>query len=678
MTAKSKKHTNKLAASSSPYLLQHAHNPVDWQEWGDEALQQAKTENKPLLISIGYSACHWCHVMERESFEDTAIAAIMNKNFVCIKVDREERPDIDQIYMDAVQLMTNSGGWPLNCFAMPDGKPFFGGTYFPPDRWADVLTKIAAAYNTDYEKVLEYAENLAEGIKQQDLMHFDDQSKADSNLKLVLDEAYNVWQTKFDLKEGGRKGAPKFPMPNNYQFLLEYALLSSNEEAKAHVKHTLKKMAYGGIYDQIGGGFARYSVDDMWKVPHFEKMLYDNAQLIELYSKAYAVFQDADFKKVVYQSFDFLKRELQDKNGGFYAALDADSEGEEGRFYIWTEQELQQLLSIEQYAVAKSYYSINSNGYWEDDKYILLRLKENSEVADFLGIEESQLLATVAEIEKILMQARSQRIRPGLDNKILTSWNALAISGLVAAYQSFGDAQFLEAALASAAFIEKNMKREDGGLWHVYNNGKSSVNGHAEDYSFCIEAYISLYEATFDEKWIHEARFLAAYTIDKFYDDSTGFFFFTSSDDEELVTRKRALDDNVTPSSNSSLAKGLHLLGVHLENDAFLRIASQIMNASKSSFAKYPVQYSNYGMLMLREAYPFYEIAICGDRAHDLRKQMQEIALSNVTFAGSTEKSDLPLVKNRNVEGKTLLYVCVEKACKRPVDNANEALKLLN
>ncbi|WP_157624332.1 thioredoxin domain-containing protein, partial [Sunxiuqinia dokdonensis] len=436
-------YTNELIYETSPYLLQHAHNPVNWMPWGDKALSQARRENKLLLISIGYAACHWCHVMEHESFEDPEVARVMNQHFVCIKVDREERPDVDQIYMSAVQLMTQRGGWPLNAIALPDGRPIWGGTYFQKEVWINALEQIQAYHHQNPERTLEYAERLSEGIRESNLVPI---SKNSQLVELdQLKEAVQRWKPNFDRQEGGSQGAPKFMMPNNLQFLLRWAHQANDLETQDHVENTLDKMAMGGIYDQLGGGFARYSTDTQWKVPHFEKMLYDNAQLLSVYAQAFQKTQKPLYHEVVEQTIEFLKRELLSPENGFYSSLDADSEGEEGKFYVWQKSELQDLLG-DDFPLFSDYYQVNETGYWEEGNYILLRKQVDETFAKKHELSLEELKQKISKWHKILLPAREQRIRPGLDDKILTSWNALAISGLVDAYQAFGNAEYLELA----------------------------------------------------------------------------------------------------------------------------------------------------------------------------------------------------------------------------------------
>ncbi|UTW67659.1 thioredoxin domain-containing protein [bacterium SCSIO 12643] len=666
------KYTNHLIDQTSPYLLQHAHNPVNWYPWGEEALQKAKDENKIILVSVGYSACHWCHVMEHESFEDKEVAELMNTHFVCIKVDREERPDIDQIYMTAVQLMTGSGGWPLNCFALPDGRPFYGGTYFPKTRWMDILEKLAIEYRERPEKVEEYANRLTEGVIQSDVIIKNNEPK-EFQIE-TLDEMVVRWKNSFDKLEGGGNRAPKFPLPNNYAFLMRYAALGHHEYVDEQVKLTLDKMAFGGIYDQIGGGFARYSTDKLWKVPHFEKMLYDNAQLISLYSEAYTRYRKDLYKDVVDQSIDFCLRELYKGDGIFYSALDADSEGEEGKYYVWKEDELKQTLGDDS-SLAIAYYNIGQKADWEHGNNILLRNRADAEILDEFDISKEEFDIRINRINKKLLEVREQRITPGLDDKSLTSWNALMLKGLADAYIAFNDERYLEIAKQTALFIVKTQRKKDGGLHHNYKNGTSNINGYLEDYSFSIEALIRMYEATFDESWLDEANELMQYTVAHFYDEESGMFYFTSDLDPSLVARKMELNDNVIPASNSSMANALFLLGTILDNQDYLDRSKVMLNNVKLQMTEYGSGYSNWGILMLKEIYPLYEIAVVGEIAQTKRAQIEQYYIPNKIVLGSTKPSKLALLDGKYVDEETLYYVCVNKACQLPTSDLGAALK---
>lgn len=668
------KFTNKLISETSPYLLQHAHNPVNWLPWNDETLAKAKKENKLILISIGYSACHWCHVMERECFENQEVAEIMNAHFICIKVDREERPDIDQVYMNAVQLMTGSGGWPLNCFALPDGRPIYGGTYFPARQWMNVLTTISKLYQNDVAKVFEYALQLTEGIQKSELVKINP-DKPEFTID-TLKQTVSNWKKRFDNTEGGPYKAPKFPLPNNYLFLLRYSLLTKDETILKHVKLTLEKMAFGGIYDQIGGGFSRYSTDELWKAPHFEKMLYDNAQLVTLYSEAYQAFGEPLYKQVVFETLACIKRELTSDNGAFYCALDADSEGVEGKYYVWTEKELKEILQ-DKFNLFSDYFNVNTTGYWEHNNYILLRKKTDTEISEKYKISVDELQTEIKKTKDLLLNIRERRIKPGLDDKSLCSWNALMLKGYVDAYIVFDHSDFLNSALTNAEFILQYLLREDGGLFHNYKLGRSSINGYLEDYAFTIEAFISLYDATFEEKWLILAKKLTDYVITHFHDKSSGMFFFTSDIDPPLIARKMEIMDNVIPASNSSMAKSLFLLGHYFDNDTFIKMSSSMLNNIKADISGYGAGYSNWAMLMINFISPFYEIAIVGKDVNKKRKEFNNHYLINKIFVGSQTSSTLPLLENKFLPEETLIYVCLDKNCQMPVTEVKEVLELI-
>jgi uncharacterized protein YyaL (SSP411 family) len=675
-------YTNHLIHESSPYLLQHAHNPVNWYPWGEEAFEKARNENKLVLVSIGYSACHWCHAMEHESFEDTVTAKIMNEYFVCIKVDREERPDIDQVYMNAVQLMTGSGGWPLNCFTLSDGRPIYGGTYFPNDRWKDVLSQLADGYKKSPDKFKEYAEQLTHGVNKSELVEMN--TEKHSFLMNDLNEMVAPWKTSFDSIEGGPGRVPKFPMPNNYEFLLRYYHLTKIKDANGkgdesllkQILLTLNKMAFGGIYDQLGGGFARYSTDRYWKVPHFEKMLYDNAQLVSLYSEAYTITKDPLYKQIVNETLEWIKREMTSDEGTFYSALDADSEGEEGKYYVWKKNEIEHLLK-DKVSLFCDYYRIGKEGLWEHENNILLRKESDETITERHHLTKELLQKEISADKELLLNERSKRIPPGLDDKQLTSWNALMIKGYVDAYNAFGDKQFLDAAIKCSDFILKNIRNYDGGLNHSYKKGKSSINGYLEDYSFMIEAFIALYQSTFDEMYLHHAKELAEYSIKHFYDKESGMFFFTSDIDKALIARKMEINDNVIPASNSSLAKGLYQLGIYFDNKDYKQTALQMLNNVKKDMKGYPSGYSNWGILFTNEIEPYYEVVIVGKDAEALRMELNNYYIPNKIVAGSINESNYPLLENRYVEGSTLIYVCVNNSCKLPVVTVAEAVKLM-
>lgn len=663
-------YTNKLINESSPYLLQHAHNPVEWYPWGDEAFEKAEKENKLVLISIGYSACHWCHVMEHESFEDSLTAEMMNKNFINIKVDREERPDVDQVYMNAVQLMTGSGGWPLNCFALPDGRPVYGGTYFPKDKWQQTLTSLQGLKENDPIKLEEYAKNLTAGIQQSELITRNE-DPLETKVEFLAQKV-NEWSKYWDRKKGGPNRAPKFPLPNNYQFLLEYAFLSGDQESMDFVSTTLDQMARGGIYDQIGGGFARYSTDELWKAPHFEKMLYDNAQLVSLYSQAFTATQNPRYKKIVQETLAFIKRELTNKNGGFYSALDADSEGEEGKFYVWKKEELKEALTPEEFELAKDFYNVNNKGLWEHGNYILL-MDENS---DDMLTEDSTLGNKLELIKSKLLARRETRIRPGLDDKILTSWNMLMIEAYLDAYIALEDEQYLNVAEQQMKFIFTNLITEDEGLFHLHKDGKSSINGYLEDYAFTISALLKMYQSTFDESYISQAESLMNYTVKHFLDEESGMFWFKSNKDEQLIAKKQENSDNVIPASNSVMAHNLFILSKLTYNQEFEKTGKQMLS-NILPHIEYGQSYSNWLRLYLYETYPFYEIAATGKNFRALTIELRKTYIPNKLILGAEKKSDLPLLENKFFEEETI-FVCQNKTCQLPVKLVTDALKQIN
>jgi len=672
------KMSNNLINETSPYLLQHAYNPVDWNPWNKQNLEKAKKENKLVVISIGYSSCHWCHVMEKESFEDSLVASIMNEKYISIKVDREERPDVDQVYMNAVQLMTGSGGWPLNVVTLPDGRPIWGGTYFSKDQWISALTQISDLYNKEPERFINYATTLEKGIKSLDIITTNDNQELAS---IDLDKHIGSLVNKIDKKNGGFSGAPKFMMPNNIHFLLRSAYQNNDKETLKLVNLTLEKMAYGGVYDQIGGGFSRYSTDEKWHIPHFEKMLYDNAQLISLYSDAYLITNDELYKNVVYETINFVLKELTNSNGGFYSSIDADSKSldgkeNEGAYYVWKEDELKKLLKDE-FIIFSDYYNINKYGYWEDDNYVLIKNKSDAAFAKAHNLSKEQVSKKIDAWKKILIKARDKRSMPNIDDKILTSWNGLMINAFIDAYRVFKDKDFLDVASSSAEFIIKNMKKTDGGLYHSHKDGKSKINGYLEDYAASIQAFLNLYENTLDEKWLNTSNDLMKYTYKNFFNAETNMFYFTSKLDDKLISRTVEFRDNVIPSSNSIMANNLFKLSHYFDNKKYLNSSQQMVNNIKDQIELYPGGFSNWMNLILNINKNFYEIAVVGNKAIEKIKELNENYLPNKIIIGSLESNPLPLLKNRFVEGETYIYVCVNKACKMPVKTVKEALKLI-
>lgn len=667
----SHKHTNALIHETSPYLLQHAHNPVDWMPWNDEAFKKAKDENKLLLISIGYSACHWCHVMEHETFEDEAVAQLMNEHFVCIKVDREERPDVDQVYMDAVQLITGRGGWPLNCFALPDGRPFHGGTYFPKNQWMETLRAVHSAFTETPEKIEEYAQRLTDGLQTMDDIAIQPLPE-EFNMDPV-DAAIGRWTKNFDTREGGDKGSPKFLLPVNLRFQLQYGTQSKDQEVLDHVNLTLKKMALGGIYDQLGGGFARYSVDDQWRVPHFEKMLYDNGQLLSIYAEAYRSKRDPIYARILSETADWIAREMTDESHAFYSALDADSEGEEGKFYVWKMDELKAAAG-DDWDLLKEFYHIDSKGLWEHGNYILMQQDSEAATASSIGLKESELREKMASIEGRLLEVREQRIRPGLDDKCLTSWNALTSTGLIDAYVATGESRFLTLAEDNLEFLWTTQRKKDGSLWHSYKTGTSSINGYLEDYALLCEALLSGHEATLNAEYLQKAHAVAEYVITHFKRTEAGLFHFKSKNDDPLIVAKTEIHDNVIPSSNSIMATCLYKLGALYGKTEWIEMAKEPLAHLSVNYGRYPSGHSQWMRLHSYVSRPFYEVAILGTDCEEKRRELTQHFLPNVVICGGTTEGDIPILEGRLNDERTLFYVCEFGACQLPTTSSEEAL----
>lgn len=620
-----KKHQNALASESSLYLLQHANNPVNWVAWSPAAFEQAERENKLVLVSVGYSACHWCHVMEHESFENETVAELMNQHFICIKVDREERPDVDQVYMAAVQLMTQRGGWPLNCFTLPNGKPIYGGTYFPKDQWMHILGSLQHTFTSQPEKVLEYAEQLTDGVKnaelvgsKQELVPFEEEK---------LDELMRRWTQRMDTMEGGPTSAPKFPLPNNYLFLLQYGHWKKDIRTLNYVSLSLEKMARGGIYDQLGGGFSRYSVDMLWKVPHFEKMLYDNGQLLEVYAEAYRKDPTPEYARLMQQTTAWLSREMLSEEGGFFAAQDADSEGVEGKFYVWNPAEIEEIIGKD----AKWFLELfnpQNKGYWEDDMWILLR---NVDFETFLKHHPELTLERIQTCMELLFKERQKRIAPGTDTKCITSWNALTIKGLAQAYRATGDESYLYYALKAAKWILNFQTQENGGLWHVRQNGVSKIQGFLDDYSFTISAFITLHEVTGDTIWISQALTYLEYVQTNFRDTESDLFYFTEAS-SDLIARKMEINDNVLPSTNSEMAHNLLTLGLHFYNSEWITQSRQMLMNLYDGMEHYGSGYSNWARLLQRFLNPMYCVHVKGPKANESAEQLLQLSSPNFTF----------------------------------------------
>jgi len=658
---------NELSKETSPYLLQHAQNPVHWKAWNATTLSEAKTSNKLIIVSIGYSACHWCHVMEHESFEDQEVAETMNAHFTSIKVDREERPDVDAVYMKAIQIMTGRGGWPLNIVTLPDGRPIWGGTYFRKNEWINALEQLQTLYREQPEKMIEYAEKLELGLAS--LQPVPAPKTAEEPSQELLTPLIEKWKKSFDWEFGGMARAPKFMMPNNYAFLMRYGFQKNDQELLDFVDLTLTKMAYGGLFDTIDGGFSRYSVDLKWHVPHFEKMAYDNGQLLSLYADAYKRTQNPLYKEVIEKTITFASREWLTEEGAFYSALDADSLNkeqhlEEGAFYVWTKPELQQLLQ-DDFEIFSSLYNINEFGHWENGNYVLIQNQAIATIASEYKIDLDVLHSKKKTWEKLLFERREKRSKPRLDDKCLTSWNAIMLKGYVAAYKAVSEESYLLVALKNAAFIVEKLWSPEGNLWHSYKNNKSSINGFLEDYACVIAAFLALYEVTFDEKWLQHSKQLTDYTLDHFYDENQTFFAFKSDLDEALIIPHFETEDNVIPASNSIMAHNLFQLSVYYHQSHYEKMAKKMVFAVVPT-VDYPSAFSNWLDLFLSFSEQNKELAICGAAAKLEATQFHSYYLPNVLLAGTSSASTLPFLAHRYLVGETLFYLCQNKTCELP------------
>ena len=684
-------YTNKLASETSPYLLQHAHNPVDWYPWGEEALELAKQEDKPVLVSIGYSACHWCHVMERESFENEETARIMNENFINIKIDREERPDIDHIYMDAVQAMTGSGGWPLNVFLMPDGRPFFGGTYFPPapaynrSSWPQTLLAVKQAFTERRTEIESQAENLTQHIKstnQFEGIEFAQNISATSqNLNQI---AENVLK-QADIQWGGFGRAPKFPQTFTIVFLLRHHHFTGDQRCLDHALLSLNKMIEGGIYDQLGGGFARYSTDEKWLAPHFEKMLYDNALLINVLSEAYQITKNEMYAATIRQTIDWLHREMMSDEGGFLSALDADSEGVEGKFYTWSKNEIEQLLG-EDSELYCQFYGITDNGNWEHTNILWVTKSLNSFVQEIADKEQTDLQESkkqaresIISSNKKLFEERNKRFRPGTDDKILLSWNALMITALCKAYAALGDKFFKELAVKNMDFLEKKLKDPSKERWlHTYKNGIAKVSAFLEDYAFLVQAYIHLQEVTGQSSYLLKAKEITQFIVQNFKEGDEPFFYFTHKKQDDVIVRKKEVYDGATPSGNSIMALNLLYLAKIFDEPGWAKMAERMICGLEQSIIKHPTSFGNWasGLQWLIE--PINEIAIIGNNAIEILPKMLENYLPNkVLQTSDSSESNFPLLKGKNLKTDVQFYLCKNYTCLQPVATVKEVFELI-
>ncbi|HEX2740914.1 MAG TPA: thioredoxin domain-containing protein [Rubrobacter sp.] len=679
---------NRLANETSPYLLQHKDNPVDWYPWGEEALKRAREEDRPVLLSVGYSACHWCHVMERESFEDDETARMMNEHFVNIKVDREERPDIDSIYMAAVQALTRHGGWPMTVFLTPDGAPFYGGTYFPPVpsrgmlSFQQLLLSVADAYENRRDEVMQSAQSVREYLRASTGAVMPEASSAGTEL---LDGAARALISQLDRRFGGFGGAPKFPQAMNLEVLLRHYHRTGDRSALDGVELTCRQMAQGGIYDQLGGGFARYSVDAYWLVPHFEKMLYDNALLSRLYLETYQATGDAFYRRIAEETLDYVLRDMTSGEGGFYSAEDADSEGEEGKFYVWTSEELEANLGPEDAALAARYWDVTERGNFEG-KNILHVPRPPEAVADEFGLSPDELWDRIVDIRAKLFAVREKRVRPGRDEKILAAWNGLMLRSFALAARITGREDYREAAVKNATFIVENLK-ENGRIHRSYKDGRARFNGYLEDYAMVADGLVALYEATFETRWLVEADTLCDAVSELFWDEEKRAFYDTPSDHEELVTRPRDVYDNAAPSGTSVATEVLLKLALLLDRGDYRQRAEDVLEELAGGMEKVPGAFGRLLCALDFSTSEPREVAVVGDpEAPDtnaLLKTVYESYLPNKVVAGRAQDDDeaaglIPLLAQRPARGgRATAYVCAHYACQAPTTDPEELSRQL-
>ena len=684
------KYTNRLISQSSPYLLQHAHNPVDWYPWGDEAFERAKKEGKPVFLSIGYSTCHWCHVMERESFENEQIARVMNEHFICIKVDREQRPDVDQIYMNAVMMMTGSGGWPLSVFLTPEGKPFYGGTYFPPTDsfgrpgFERILLSIADAWKNRRQELVESAGKLSGFLESSG-----GSAKKEKLSQEMLKKAFEVFRQTYDTVNGGFGGAPKFPQPTNLSMLLCYNGRTGQEQSLRMVEETLDAMAKGGIYDHIGGGFHRYATDAKWLIPHFEKMLYDQALLSKAYIQAYQISENTKYAEISKEVFDYVLRDMTDSAGGFYSAEDADSEGEEGTFYVWGPEQTASVLGKDNAEIFNAYYGVTKKGNFEKGRTVLHVSASVEKLAKEFNQSGDEIKNILTDSRAKIYEERQKRIRPGRDDKVITAWNGLMISSLAYGGAVLREEKYITAAKRSAEFILSTLC-ENGRLMRYYRDGKVVEKAFLDDYAFMTMALLDLYEATFDAKWLFEAKKLAEKMIELFADDAHGGFFLTGKDGEELIARTKPSSDGAVPSGNSIAALALLRLGKGTMNQLFTEQGSGTLEAFSQQLEESPA----YSSAMLTAVNfwlgPTQEIVIAGVAEETDTKQMLKLLSSKflpnaivLLHEQGDVNSDIykivPFIKNQvAIDGKATAYVCENYICNRPVNKIADLEKMLS
>ena len=686
------KHSNQLIHETSPYLLQHSHNPVNWYAWKEEAFAKSRKENKPILVSIGYSTCHWCHVMERESFEDEQTAAYMNEYFINIKVDREERPDVDQIYMEAVQAISGSGGWPLNCFLTPEGKPFFGGTYYPPKpmynrpSWPQVLQHIKKVFETQREVVEEQADKLVHHIKNASQTFVKSNINIDAPATVftteLVDQLYQNLSQRFDRVDGGIGAAPKFPNTTALQFSLRYYFHTKDETAKEHALFSLQKMIRGGINDQLGGGFARYATDKAWLIPHFEKMLYDNALLVSILSDAFKLTQQDIYKEAIEETLEFIDREMTAEKPAFYAALDADSEGEEGKFYVWDKSEIDKILG-EDSALFCAFYGVSASGNWEG-KNILWRPQPYKSFAEEHSISVSNLKVQLKMSRAKLFKGRATRIRPGLDDKVLLNWNALQCIAYADAYAALGNEAYKERAVNNLHYLLSAFKKGEGlGLHHTLKfdgsgKEKKQYDAFLDDYAYLIKALLKVYQINFDLELLKLADSYMQFVMDYFYDKENRLFFYTSEDQKDIILRKKEVYDGATPSGNAVMAENLQLVSIFMDKTAFKDIAVNMLLSLVESIKKYPSSFGQWALALMNEVYPVAEVAVIGNQISELSNRVNELFIPNkIIMATDRYVQQFPLLAGKNIQEAPLIYLCSNYTCQKPVTTIEEFVQLM-
>ena len=675
--------TNKLIDETSPYLLQHAHNPVNWFPWGDEALEKAKKENKPILVSIGYSACHWCHVMERESFEDEETARLMNEHFINIKIDREERPDLDHIYMDAVQAMTGGGGWPLNVFLTPGAKPFYGGTYFPPKRafnrpsWQEVLLGVTEAFTQRRNEIDAQAENLTEHLVQANAFGISPPAENDLFTKEKVNEAFENIMKNADKRWGGFGKAPKFPQSLVIKYLLRFSHISENKEALEQALLSIDKMIDGGIYDQVGGGFARYSTDTEWLVPHFEKMLYDNALLLSVICEAYQITGDKRYKEVIEETIQFVQRELMHGDGGFYAALDADSEGEEGKFYVWNYEEVSDLLQNDAFIFC-DFFDIKPEGNWEE-KNILWRKKKEKVFCEQKNISLEELQRIIKKGERILLEKRNERIRPQTDDKILLGWNALMNTALCKAFAATGNESFKQLAIDNMKFLLNKFSKEDTvDFFHSWKNNIAKQPAFLDDYAFLIQALLQLQEVTGDVNYLEKAKKTTLQVIENFSDATTDFFFYTNIGQKDVVVRKKEVYDGAQPSGNAVMADNLYRLGFYFDKNEWREKSSRMISSLGNAIVRYPTSFGSWACLFLEMTTGTNEIAVIATEPHNILSQvLNEYIPHKIIMSAKEGSNSFPLLSGKEKSNEVALYLCRDYTCENPVSSITALIDLI-